>query len=188
MASISMMKMLIKTGQTGLAALVITGAMGASALQAQTPAPSGAEEDVRWVLPPPPRSLTTPAPVAPAAPPPIISAPARTETPNPFGGAPVMQQAAPAALEPPSFLAPPSALPAAMQPPAPLQAAPMPAVQAAPAAAIVETPQPLQAAPTATRLETPPSKAHRGPGLTSRSSAKTGPAPAAASRAKKSSG
>jgi hypothetical protein len=54
MASISMMKMLIKTGQTGLAALVITGAMGASALQAQTPAPSGAEEDVRWVLPPPP--------------------------------------------------------------------------------------------------------------------------------------
>ena len=94
MAPISMMQMLVKTREAGFAALLISGVMGVGALHAQTLATPGAEEEVRWTLPPPPRSLTAPAPVAPA------SAPVRAEAPNPFGGAPVMQQAAPAPMEP----------------------------------------------------------------------------------------
>ena len=132
MASISMMKMLIKTRKSGFAALLITGVMGAGALQAQTPSTPGAEDEVRWTLPPPPRSLTAPAPVAPA----------RIEAQNPFGGAPVMQQAAPAPMEQPSILAPSAMPPAAMQPPVSAQApAPLP-----PAAPVMAPPAPVTAA------------------------------------------
>ena len=152
MASISMMKMLIKTRKSGFAALLITGVMGAGALQAQTPATPGAEDEVRWTLPPPPRSLTAPAAVAPAA------APARTEAPNPFGGAPVMQQAAPAPMEQPSILAPSAMPPAAMQPPVSAQA-PAPFAPAAPAAPVMALPTP---APVATPVAAPPCRTEVG--------------------------
>ena len=116
MAAIRMMQMLARTRGAGFAALLISGVLGAGALHAQTVAPTGADEEVRWVLPPPSHLLTTPAPVAPA---PVARtpAPARTEAPNPFGGSPVMQHAAPAALEPPSLLAPSTTPPMALQPP-----------------------------------------------------------------------
>ena len=139
MAPISMMQMLVKTREAGFAALLTSGVMGVGALHAQTLATPGAEEEVRWTLPPPPRSLTAPAPVAPA------SAPVRAEAPNPFGGAPVMQQAAPAPMEQPSFLAPSAMPPASMQPPVSAQA-PAPLAPAAPAAPVMAPPIPAMAA------------------------------------------
>jgi hypothetical protein len=139
--------MLIKIREAALAGLLIAATMGASALQAQTAAPQKDEEEVRWVLPPPPHLSA--APTQPQAPAPEIAA-TPAEAPNPFGGAPVtrpaaqlaaeapqgsMQSVIPASapLEAPSLLAPSVTFPMALQPPA---AAPAP---------VAATPEPTPA-------------------------------------------
>ena len=100
--------------ETSLAAALLSGTLAPSALHAQTAAQPGDDEEVRWTLPPPSHLLTKPAPVTA----PVAVEPARTETPNPFGGAPIMLQATPAAPEQPSILAPAATLPGTLQPPA----------------------------------------------------------------------
>ncbi len=149
MASISAKRMLDQLGAAVLAASFL-GTMGVGALQAQTSAPQGEEEEVRWTLPPPSHLLTTPTQPGAAAP---------AEAANPFGSAPVSRLqsqpvpqegasapepapspiAAPVAAEAPSILAPPLMPPAALLPPV---AAP----QLAPAAVAQPAPAPQQTA------------------------------------------
>ena len=128
--------------ETSLAAALLSGTLAPSALHAQTAAQPGDDEEVRWTLPPPSHLLTKPAPVTA----PVAVEPARTETPNPFGGAPIMLQATHAAPEQPSILAPVATLPSTLQPPAspeapaPVTAAVTPAFAPAPVAAPAPAP------------------------------------------------
>ena len=136
--------------ETSLAAALLSGILAASALHAQTAAQPGDDEEVRWTLPPPSHLLTKPAPITTA---PVAVEPARTETPNPFGGAPVMLQAAPATPEQPSILAPSATLPSTLHPPAspeapaPVTAAVTPAFAPAPVPAPAPSPAATLAPP-----------------------------------------